>query len=58
MTNLQKPARGDNPASPEISAAITLRLHRLRERFGLAGPYARAVCDLAFGALFDGGRHD
>lgn len=58
MNELQQPLRADNTAAPEISAAITLRLHRLRERFGLAGPYARAVCDLAFGALFDGGRHD
>jgi hypothetical protein len=42
----------------EISLAAALRLQLMRERFGIDGATARAICEIAFGAFGDGGRYD
>lgn len=54
MNDLNKPACGNNLALPEISPALSLRLMWIRERYGIAGPFAKAICDLALGYPIDG----
>lgn len=58
MTDIRKPARGNNAPLSEINAALVLRVHFVRERFGIDGPTAQAICEIAFGILGDGARHD
>ncbi len=58
MTDLREPARGNNTPLSETTAALALRLHFVRDRFGIDGPTARTICEIAFGVLTDGGRHE
>ncbi|WDI30545.1 hypothetical protein PUV54_11315 [Hyphococcus flavus] len=58
MTEFKNPRRGNNTPLSEISLAAAFRLHLIRERFGIDSPTARAICEIAFSALGDGGRYD
>ncbi len=58
MTEFKNPRRGNNTPMTEISLAAALRLQLMRERFGIDGATARAICEIAFGAFGDGGRYD
>lgn len=55
MTDLHNPHRGNNTPLSKNNGAAALRLFELQKRFGINGPYARMICELAFGAPSDGG---
>lgn len=55
MTELKNPARGNNTFLSEISTTLAMRLDYLRQRFGIDGPTATLICELAMGAYCDGG---
>ncbi len=55
MTDLQKPARGNNPALPETSPVRASRLRWMRARCGDAGTLAELICTLALGEPVEGG---
>lgn len=49
MFSYTEPARGRNPASPAETPTRSLRIGKIRQRFGLVGPLASVVADLAYG---------
>ena len=55
MFEIKKPARGNNTPLSEINRTLAIRLDYLRQRFGIDGPTAKLICELAMGANGDGG---